>query len=63
MPKCPYCDKEVKLDDCVLINMESYQKTVKVRSSCCGKILHCQPYTRFHAYRVEPQPKEDDWGS
>jgi iron only hydrogenase large subunit-like protein len=61
--KCPNCNRIAKVPEVALINTDTYDRTVKVRVSCCNKIVFLSPVRsyRLDLYR-EKDGEKDDWG-
>lgn len=60
--KCPYCNKEAKIEDVVKINLETYGGSVKARTNCCGALIRVYPVTTYRCCETG-QKGPDDWGN
>ena len=61
--KCPECGKRLQLPDHARRNMETYGGMCKVKTECCGEIVHAWPIITFGSDKIEPKPSKDDWGN
>jgi hypothetical protein len=60
--KCPYCEKEVKINEVVKLNLEAYGGSVRARTMCCGSLVRVYPVLTFRCMETDQHGK-DDWGN
>ncbi len=60
--QCPYCDKPVKINDIVKLNLEAYSGSARARTDCCGALIMVYPIISFWCTETEQEGK-DDWGN
>lgn len=60
MINCPECGNKLVLPDYARCNMESYHKSLNIKTDCCGKVVRATPHTIFTAQKTDKTV--DDWG-
>ncbi len=60
--KCPYCNKEAKIEDVVKLNLETYGGSAKARTACCGALICVYPVVAYRCVETD-QNGRDDWGN
>lgn len=60
--KCPYCNKEAKIEDVVKLNLKTYGGFAKARTACCGALIRVYPVVTYRCVETD-QKGRDDWGS
>lgn len=58
---CPYCRRKAKIDEVVKLNLESYGRSVRARTRCCGALIRVRPVVSYRCEETDQKGK-DDWG-
>jgi len=60
--KCPHCEKELRINEVVYLNLESYRGSVIAATNCCGKGVRVSDVVRVRVSPYTGDDTEDSWG-
>lgn len=63
MSKCPHCNQELRIDECVRSNVETYGLPSLTVVSCCGHAIRVSRVVTFSVAPYDGDRTEDDWGN
>lgn len=63
MSKCPHCNEEFKIADCVFANVETYGGSSLASTECCGHGVVVTRKIHFGIHPYSGERTEDDWGA
>lgn len=61
--KCPYCDKELEINEVVFHNVRNYQKPVLAVTRCCNHGVMVGAVISYRVTEYTGTATEDDWGN
>lgn len=62
MSKCPHCQSELRIADCVYGNVETYGKSALASTECCSRGVWVSRRITFNIAPYSGDRTQDDWG-
>lgn len=62
MTMCPYCNKQIRLENYVCSNVGTYGSSALAATLCCGNAVRVRRVVSFGVEAVSDHEGEDDWG-